>query len=434
MSKTLPLKGIRIVDLTVVWAGPYATMIMGDLGAEVVRVESIKHFANITRGVIARPPAFLYNTVEYGGWWNYPDRDPGERPWNRCTFFNVHGRNKYGMTVDLTRPKGVEIVKELVKISDLLIENNAPNVLEKLGLTYDELSRINPGLIMVRASGYGNKGPFRNWRGYGMHVESILAHTWLNQYSVDEISTRSATFSMDTTGGSAIVMAALMALHRRRKTGKGQLVDLAMGQTILSSLGEAFMDYTMNGRIQESLGNRLPAAIQGCYRCAGQDAWIVITLYDDGDWEKFRTALGNPAWTTEEKFADAVGRLRHHDELDAHIEAWTSTRDKYEAMHLLQQAGVAAGCVLHEHDCAVDPHLLARDFFKEITQQWCGTHRYPGFPWRFSKTPQEIKLPPVGLGEHNEHVYKKILGVSDEEYAELEREEHIGDVYGPNVL
>jgi crotonobetainyl-CoA:carnitine CoA-transferase CaiB-like acyl-CoA transferase len=434
MSKTLPLKGIRVVDLTVVWAGPYSTMLMGDLGAEVVRIESIKHFANITRGIIARPPAMLYNTVEYGGWWNYPDREPGERPWNRCTFFNVHGRNKYGMTVDLTRPSGIEILKELVKVSDLLIENNAPNVLDKLGLTYDTLSSINPGLIMVRASGFGSTGPFRNWRGYGMHVESILGHTWLNQYAGDEFATRSATFSMDTTGGSAIVMAAIMALHRRKKTGKGQLVDLAMGQTILSSLGEAFMDYTMNGRVQESLGNRLPATIQGCYRCSGDDAWIVITLFDDQEWEAFCKVLGNPAWTKDAKFADALGRCRNQDELDRNIEQWTNRYDKYEAMQLLQKAGIAAGPVLSEKDCYEDPHILARDFFKEISQQWCGTHRYPGFPWRFSRTPQEVKLPPVGLGEHNEYVYKKILGKTDEQYAELEKDEHIGDVYGPHIM
>ena len=434
MSKTLPLKGIRVIDMTVVWAGPYSTMIMGDLGAEVLRVETIHHFANITRGIIARPPDFLYNTVEYGGWWNYPDRTPGEHPWNRCTFFNVHGRNKYAMTVDLTRPKGIEIFNEMVKLSDLIVENNAPNVMDKLGLTYEALSKVNPGLIMIRASGYGSKGPMRNWRGYGMHVESVLGHTWLNQYSVDDIANRSATFSMDTTGGSAIVIAAIMALHRRKKTGKGQLVDLAMGQTILSSLGEAFMDYTMNGRIQEAMGNRHPAVIQGCYRCAGEDEWIVITLYDDADWQAFCGAIGDPSRAKDGKFADVLSRHRNHDELDQHIENWTKQRNKYDVMHLLQKAGVAAGPVLCEKDCYEDPHVLARNFFVEMTQQWSGTHRYPGFPWRYSRTPQEAKLPPPGLGEHNEFVYKKLLKKSDAEYAELEAEQYIGDVYGPNIF
>ena len=434
MSKELPLKGIRVLGMTVVWAGPYSNMLLGDLGAEVIRVESIQHFANITRGVIARPPAALYENQEFGGWWNYPDRQVGDKPWNRCTFFNVHGRNTYAITLDLTRPKGIEIFKDLVKISDILIENNAPNVVDKLGIGYDVLREVNPKLIMIRASGYGGSGPYRNWRGYGTNVEGVLGHTWLGQYSVDEISTRTATFSMDTSGAHAIVMSAIMALHRRKKTGKGQLIDLSQGQTVISSLGEAFMDYTMNGRVQESMGNRHPAAIQGCYRCAGDDEWVVITLTNDVEWQACCRALGNPSWTQSDKFADLLARHKNHDELDRHIEAWTVKFDKYEAMRLLQKEGVPAGPVLSEKDCYDDPHVAARNFFVEITQKWTGTHRYPGFPWRYSRTPQEAKLPPPGLGEHNEFVYKKLLKMSDEEYAELEKEQYIGDVYLPNVM
>jgi len=229
------------------------------------------------------------------------------------------------------------------------------------------------------------------------------------------------------------VASAIMALHHREKTGRGQYIDLAQSQTILSAMAEPFLDYMMNGRNQESLGNRHPVAIQGCYRCAGEDEWIVITLNNDTEWEAFCRALGNPAWTKAEKFATLLNRRENHDELDQHIEAWTVTQNKYEAMHLLQKERVPAGPVMSEEDCYKDPHVAERDFFVEMTQQWCGTHRYPGFPWRYANTPQEAKLPPPGLGEHNEYVFKQILKLTDEEYAELEEEKYIGDTYLPHV-
>lgn len=433
MANKLPLEGIRVVDITVVWAGPFATQMLGDLGAEVIRVEAIQRFAASTRGNMARPRAEQYATSVTGGFFQYVDRQIGERPWNRCTMFNCHGRNKYGMTVDLTQPWGVEIFKRLVAVSDILIENNAPNVMDSLGLNYDVLKEVNPRLIMIRAAAFGQKGPKRNFRGMGHDVEAVVPHYWLGQYSVGDLPKRSNTYTMDTTGACSMVLAALMGLNYRERTGRGQYVDLAQSQTVLACLGEAFMDYAMNGRVQEAMGNRLPAAIQGCYRCTGDDDWVVVTIRTDEEWRGLCRAMGNPPWTEEERFADGLSRYSNHDELDRRIEEWTSQRDKYEVMYLLQGEGVAAGPVLSEKDAHNDPHANARDFFLEITQQWCGTHRYAGFAWKYSKTPQEVKLPPVGLGEHNEYVYKQVLHVSDEEYDRLGREQKIGDAYLSNV-
>jgi crotonobetainyl-CoA:carnitine CoA-transferase CaiB-like acyl-CoA transferase len=239
---------------------------------------------------------------------------------------------------------------------------------------------------------------------------------------------------MDTMGGAAMFASTLMALHRRHKTGKGQFIDLAMGQTTLSAMGEAFMDYAMNGNNQESLSGRDPVAIQGCYRCHGADDWIEITMHNDEEWQGFCRALGNPSWTKDEKFTDFIGRHRNHDELDRHIGAWTLTRNKYDVMHLLQREGVPAGPVLSEKDCFSDPHVAERDFFIEMSQKWSGTHLYPGFPWRYSRIPQTAYLPPVGLGEHNEYVYKELLKMSDQEYEQLKEENYTGDVYMPNVV
>ncbi|MBW2143989.1 MAG: CoA transferase [Deltaproteobacteria bacterium] len=435
MTKKMPLEGIRVLAITTTWSGPYATMLLGDLGAEVIRVESIQHFAATTRGMMARPPAVMYENDENGGYIQYPDRTPGEKPWNRCTFFNAQGRNKYGMTIDLERPKGLQVFKELLKISDILVENNAFGLMEKLGLTYDVVKEVNPRLIMIQAPGYGQKGPYRDWRGYGSQVEGVVGHTWLNQYSVDDIPRRSLTFTLDTVGGCGMALAALMALFRRKKTGRGQLVDLAQIQCVAPCLGEAYMDYTMNGRVQEAMGNRLPSGIQGCYRCAGEgiDEWIVITIHNDKHWEGLCRAMDDPPWTREEGFADGLSRYKNHDELDRHIEEWTGQRDKYDVMHTLQQAGVPAGPVMNERDAYNDRHLKERGFFLEITQKWCGTHAYPGFPWKFTRAPQSAYLPPPGLGEHNEYVCKKLLKMTDEEYAELEREQYIGDTYLPSV-
>jgi len=435
MANRLPLEGIRVLDITTTWAGPYATMLLGDLGAEVIRVESIQHFASTTRGMMPRPPAGLYENTPKGGMYQYPNRTPGETPWNRATMFNSHGRNKYAMTIDLERPRGNQIFKELVKISDIFIENNAFGVMEKLGLTYDVLSQVNPRLIMVRAPSYGVKGPYRTWRGYGSQAEGGVGHTWLSQYSVDDMPKRTLTFTMDTVGGCGIALSAIMALYHRQKTGKGQMIDLAQSQCVASCLGEAFMDYTMNGRVQETMGNRHPAAIQGCYRCAGEgiDEYIVITITNDEEWEGFCRAIGNPPWTKERRFSDAISRYQNHDKIDSHIEEWTGQHNKYQAVRLLQEEGVPAGPVLNERDAYNDPHLKERNFFLEITQKWCGTHLYAGFPWRYLRAPQKAYLAPCGLGEHNEYVFKQILKMSDEEYAELEREQYIGDTYLPSV-
>jgi crotonobetainyl-CoA:carnitine CoA-transferase CaiB-like acyl-CoA transferase len=288
---------------------------------------------------------------------------------------------------------------------------------------------------MIRASGFGQTGPYRHWRGYGANMAAYTSDYWQSQYTTDELSTRTQAYSMDTTGACGMVMAAVMALNRRKKTGKGQYIDLAQTQSVLACYGGAFMDYAMNGNVQESMGNRWPSALQGCYRCKGDDQWAyaVVAVFNDAEWEGLRRALGDPAWMREEKWSDMISRYKNHDEFDRHIGEWTKRFDKYEVMQRLQKEGVPAGPVLCDRDVYADPHVNERNFFVEMTQKWCGTHRYPGPAWKLSKTPQKFTLPPPGLGEHNEWAYKQVLGKSDEEYARLVEEKHIGDEYLPHV-
>jgi crotonobetainyl-CoA:carnitine CoA-transferase CaiB-like acyl-CoA transferase len=431
----LPLEGIRVVDITVIYAGPFATMNLADWGAEVIRVESIKHFQVLTRGGIARPPQeIVSNPVRTGGLATYCKRDVSFRPWNRWTLFNAHARNKLSCTMDLTQPKGKELFKSLIKISDVFLESNAPHVTENLGLTYDVLKEVNPKLIMLSMPGFGSHGPYKYYRSLGVHQECFIGHTFLRGYPDSDPSTTSTLYHADEAAGATAALAVLMALHYRNRTGKGQFIDMAQAEATMPHLGEAIMDYTMNKRVQTSSGNRLPGAAPcGCYRCQGEDRWINITVTSDKEWQGLCRALGNPEWTKDEKFSDSLSRNKNQDELDEHIEEWTIKHNHYDLMHLLQREGVPAGPVIFEDDAYTDPHLKERDFFEELTHEECGTHLYPGLSWRMSKTPNKLRLPPVRLGEYNEYVYKQLLKISDEEYKELEREGHIGMDYLPEV-
>jgi crotonobetainyl-CoA:carnitine CoA-transferase CaiB-like acyl-CoA transferase len=211
-------------------------------------------------------------------------------------------------------------------------------------------------------------------------------------------------------------------------------IDMAQTEATMIQLGEAIMDFTMNRRITERTGNRdLYGAIQGCYRCLGEDRWVCITIRTDEEWEGFCRALGNPDWTREEKFADALSRWHHHDELDKHIEEWTKRHNHFAVMNMLQKEGVAAGPVEHPDDAYNDQQMKERNFFEQITHPECGTHLYPGIPFRMSRTPNRIRYPATRLGEHNEYVYKELLGISEEEYAKLEKEGHIGMDFVPGL-
>ncbi|MFC1848328.1 CaiB/BaiF CoA transferase family protein [Chloroflexota bacterium] len=425
----LPLDGIRVVGMTQMWAGPTAEYHLADWGAEVIKVESLHYLAVGTRGPAPRHPQYAVDFVK-GGYAAYLKEGYDEvngRPWNRSCMFNVHGRNKLSCTVDSTKPRGKEILKRLIQVSDIFIENNQPAVMDNLGLTYEVISGWNPKIIMMSMSGFGQTGPLKYYRALGAHQDDFLGHTYLRGYIDRDVTANSAIYHGDEAAGTNAVFIIVIALHQRNRTGKGMFIDMSQTEATMLHLGEAIMDFTMNKRITERTGNRdLYGAVQGCYRCIGEDRWVCITIRTDEEWDGFCRALGNPDWTKEDKFSDALKRWRNHDELDRHINEWTSRHEHFEVMYMLQKEGVAAGPVEHPDDAYNDPQMKERGFFETVTHAECGTHRYPGLAYRMSKTPNSFRLPAVRLGEHNEYVYKKILGVSDEEYAELEREGHIG--------
>ena len=433
----LYFKGIRVVDITVVWAGPYVAQMFADWGAEVIRLESCQHWMVNTRGQQAHPPQAIISREIAQPWLRgYVDWKAHPRSWNRFPWFNVHARNKLSMTADLTRPEGMDIFKRLMKKTDIFIENNSPEAIDKMGISYEMLKEQNPNIIMIRMPGYGLSGPYKNYRAFGAQMEHTCGHSYLRGYRDMDPSTLTVSFHCDAVAGATAAYAAALALRRRERTGKGQLIEIPQIETMIPQMGQAMMDYAMNGRVQGTVHNWDPAlarAPHNCYRCAGDDRWINITVMSEDEWKSLCQVMGNPSWAAEDRFADAVGRIKNQEELDKLVESWTIQHDNMALMHILQNAGVTAGAVFNGADAYNDPQLKERNFFEPLTQEDCGTHLYPGLSWKASKTPNKLRLPPCRLGEHNEYVYKEIIGVSDEEYAELEKTGHIGMDFAPNV-
>ncbi|HLC29626.1 MAG TPA: CoA transferase [Dehalococcoidia bacterium] len=422
----LPLEGIRVIDMTVVWAGPFATVLLGDMGAELIRVDSLQYADVNTRGQPIVPPAMLASGMGQG----YPNRDPGPRPWNRHAQFNQTGRHKKSFTVDLKRPKGREIFFRLVQQSDIFIENNAADVIENLDITYEVLSKVNPQLIMMSLPAFGRTGPYKHFKAYGVNMEAVVGHTWLRTYTDSDPTSTTAAFLADAAGGASAVFAALSALHYRMKTGRGQNIDMSQSENVMHCLSQAVMDYSMNGRVQGTMGNGDPArAPQGAYPCAGEDSWVAISCGDDEEFKALCAVMGQPSLAEDPRFADSLSRYRNQDALDPIIGAWTADRVHYEVFHTLQKAGVTAGPILKIAEVFHDPHLLERGFWETVTHPEAGTHVNPGPIIEMTKTPLHIRSAPPLLGEHNEYVYKDILGYAEAEYQQLIAEDFIGDTY-----
>ncbi len=427
MSKLL--EGIRVIDHGIVYTGTAATTMLADMGAEMIRVESIGRFPAATRGAVARPPEGLKT------YFGYADNDPGERPWDRWYQFHALNRNKYGITLELNHPEGVEVYKKLVRTSDIIIENFSEGTMERLGLGYAVLKEVKPDIIMVSASGLGKVGPYKGYSTFGSNIDAISGMMSLRGYPDDDLMIRTTSHVWsDNVAAGTVAFAALVALHYREKTGKGQFIDLSQADTFLPHMGETIMDYTMNNRVQEVRGNREASmSPHGCYRCRGSDKWVTISVSSDEQWEAFCRVLGNPDWRGEERFSSTISRQGNQDELDKLLEEWTTKHEPYEVMHILQGVGIPAGPVVRRADSYNDPHLKERGFFWEITHREAGTHLYPGTSFGFSKTPVEVRIPPNCLGEHNEYVLKELLGMTSEEIARLEEKKIIGTEYLPGV-
>ena len=409
-----------MLDLTQVWAGPYTTMLLGDLGADIIRVEDAVAY-NVTRGAAARPPkAQLANLAWLA---SFPDDEPGERPWNRNAFFNIHARNKRSVTVDLRQADGAELFLRLAEQADVVVENNSVGVIDKLGIGWEALHRRNPRLVLLRMPALGLTGPMSSTMGFGANFEALCGLTSLRGYIDGDPSLNKPVYYMDAASGAAGAFAALVALRRREHRGTGELVELAQGENMLNLIGEYLIDTARTARSWGGAGNRhLTDAPQGAYRCHGVDRWVVLSVDSDLAWVGLRRAMGDPSWAAAPQFCTAAGRRACHDELDERIGAWTATLDRWEVMRDCQAEGVIAGPVLDEADLVADPHLRARGFFRPRGSEEVGWHDYPGHLWHWTGPPLRWDgLCPFGAA--NDEVWRHVVGLSEDD---IERYRDLG--------
>ena len=431
----LPLDGVRVLSQAIVWAGPAASLILADLGAEVIEIESIRH-VNPTRSNYRRLPG-LYLQGPFGAL--FAGRDPSEGFWNRNAHYNYSKRNHKSVALDIERPEGLELLRELVRVSDVYIENNAAGVVEKFGLDYPQLAELNPRIVMARFPGFGTTGPYRGYKGFAPTMDALGGHTWLRGYRGSDPSWTPGLAHGDPNAGIHVAFAVQAALFARERTGRGQLIDLSHVEAGLHHISWALMDYSFNGRVQGTLGNRHPSkAPNGVFRCAddpdppsesARRRWIAIAVASDEQFAALAREMDAPALARDPRFADGEARYRNQDELEPLIEAWTSRRRARDLMLRLQAAGVPAAELLRQEELRGDPHLRERGFWQEVRHPEAGVHSYPVPPARFRDRPLDIRTPAPLLGEHNREILQGLLGVGEERFRQLTDAAIIGDAY-----
>jgi crotonobetainyl-CoA:carnitine CoA-transferase CaiB-like acyl-CoA transferase len=383
----LPLTGIRILDLSRVWAGPYGTRYLADFGAEVIKVESSK----------------------------FPDG----RGTNDAAFAEIN-RNKRCITLNFQMPEGRELLKRLVAISDVVVENFSPRVMVQYELDYQHLRAVRPDLIMVSMPGFGQNGPHSTFVSYGGPLMAYTGMALLWGHADSPLDARSKIAYPDYTAAGTCALAVIAALHHRASTCQGQHIEIAQVETTTAAMEVAFFDYFTTGTVAVPRGNRDPNSVpQGCYACLGHDAWCVLSCPTDAHWRALARLIGDATLAADARFATAAERWLQHDALDALITAWTSQRTPHQAMRLLQDAGVPAGAVQTGEDLWRDVHLRARDSIVTLEHPEPGPIEHFGLTLRLHGTPGQIRRPLGRLGEANEEVFGGLLGLSREAQTRL---------------
>lgn len=402
----LPFAGLRIIDLGTVWSVPLAAKLFALLGAEVIKVEAPNRL-DVTR---------------FG---EHADNLATGRFWETGGRYHALNLNKKNITLDLTQPAGREVFESLVKVSDIVAEQFSPRVMANLGYDYPNLQKLRPDIIMLSVNALGHDGPWKDYKAFGPGIDTLSGLTSVTGYPDGTPVITPATFT-DIMAGLNAFIACSAALHFRTRTGKGQWIKLSLMESTTFCLAEPIIDYSVNTRVKTCQGNRHDFyAPHGCYRCSGKDNWLAIAVTCDEEWRGFCQALDNPLWTRDEKFRDGLSRLQNQDELDRLVEAWTITKEHYEAMHLLQKWGVPAGAVLNAKEVLLDSHLKAREFFQLVkfpqlpSMEHVGKRPHMGLPWKMAKeSATPLKASPM-LGEHNYEVLIEVLGMSREDVSQL---------------
>ena len=388
-----PLSGVRVADFSVHAAGPFAGMILASLGADVIKVESA------ARLDITRRPHAMY----------------GKPP----SSFEQVNASKRSVTLNLKEARALELAYDLVRISDVVLENFRPGVMDRLGLGYPQLREIKPDIIMVSLSSNGQTGPEARYAGYAPMFAALGGLGYLTGYpDGPPVELRHA---MDHTGGMMAAFSAVAALCAHRSHQVGQRADVAVRDIATAFMGHALMDAAMNDRDAARMGNRDDAmAPHGVFPCLGEDQWVTIAVADDAQWRSLKQAMGDPQWADADKYGDAFLRWRNQDSLEQRVSEWTATRAADEVTNLLQSAGIAAFPSLSADRLMVDPHLAERDAFPTTVHAEKGEQRAVALPWRFSRTPTDPLRWTPNLGEHNHEVFCGLLGMDEVELTTLQ--------------
>jgi benzylsuccinate CoA-transferase BbsF subunit len=401
MATTRPLEGVRVADFTWVWAGPFCTLQLAHLGAEVIRVETA------TRPCVTRmlPP-----------WAN------GEFGVNRSGYFNQYNQGKLSLTLDLKNPRAIEVAKELVARSDIVCENFAAGVMDRMGLGYSVLQQVKPDIIMIALSGYGATGPEREFVSYGPAQVPLSGMSSLTGYRGWPPMHVGISYG-DPTGGLHGAVAILAALLYRARTGQGQFIDLSQQETTIAVIPDGVMDYTMNGTQPPRQGNRDPhMAPHGIFRCAGEQRWVAIAVRDDDEWQHFAATIGHPKLENDPQFRTLAARKANEDRLEEIVTEWTLLHSPGEATQILQDIGVPAFTTYSSKDLSEDAHLNSANFFVNLEHPEVGVRQHVGIPWRMSGTPCAVRHPAPCLGEHTDYVLSDILGYSAAQVAALKND------------
>jgi crotonobetainyl-CoA:carnitine CoA-transferase CaiB-like acyl-CoA transferase len=398
-ARRAPLAGLRVADFTWVWAGPFCTLQLAHLGAEVIRVETSTRIC-VTRML---PP--------------WPrDATPGP---NTSGYFNQYNQGKKSLALDLKRDEAIEIAKRLVAASDIVVENFAAGVMDRMGLGYEVLRAIRPDVIMIALSGYGATGPDHDKVSYGPAQVPLSGMSSVTGYRGHPPMHVGVSYG-DPTGGLFGAVAVLAALMHRARTGEGQYIDLSQWETSIAVLPEAVLDWTMNDRQPPRDGNRDPhMAPHGVFRAAGDDRWLALAIEDDAAWGRLAALMGQAALAADPRFATLVARKRHEDELEALVTAWSETLPPEEAQSRLQAAGIAAFMVARNRDVAEDEHLRTRGLFVELPHPEVGTRLHVGVPWRMSASDCRVRAAAPCLGADTDQVLRDVCGYDAEDIARL---------------
>ncbi|MFC1900142.1 CaiB/BaiF CoA transferase family protein [Chloroflexota bacterium] len=388
------LEGLKVVDFSWAFAGPFIGAYLGDYGAEVIKVESQSRL-DITR--VTAP---------------YKDGITGV---NRSGCFLVANNSKYSMTLDLKHKEATSIIEKLIKWADIVIENFGAGVMERLGLGYSDLKKINPEIIMLSATIQGQTGPNSAFAGYGWNTVALTGIGNLTGWS-----DRSPVGTLQAYPDSVVpwfgVAAVMAAMDYRRRTGKGQYIDISQYETTCHFLAPFLMDYTNSNRVAMRDGNHSPyAAPHGVYRCKGEDRWCAISVFNEAEWQALCKVMDSSDMAADNRFNSIEARKQNEDELDKLIEQWTVKLSPEEIMTRLQEVGVSAGVVKTNREIYEDPQLKYREYFQKMEHPEIGQCYQQAWPIRLSENQVNIRPAPC-LGEHNEYVCTKILGLSDEDF------------------